>query len=454
MAHSGSMEDRQAIQWIMGILVGFSSRVFGWSTSNRTMSGYYRAETIPPWLCWTWTPSSLDTRPHRLFGLVQVFHRLMDFALTQDQEMIRATAEAFLADASPSAAVRQAMQTVSGFDVNTWNRIGEELGWCATAIPEELGGLGLTIIEQAILMEQMGRRLFCSPYFATACLAATALLQVGTSAARQRHLPAIAAGTLTAPLAFGERGLDWHPTTVTAIATPTSDGYRLSGRFQHVPDGASARLLLLPGRIAGENDVSLFAVPADSSGVEKLPHVTIDATRRLAEVRLNEVRIEVEAMVSMEGGIGEGLARTSAFAAIALAAEQLGGAQQCLDMTLAYIAERRQFGRSIASFQAVKHRCAEAMVRIEAARSAVLGAACAIVASPTTSNLLLESACAKALASDCFFHCAAEAVQLHGGVGFTWEYDPHLYLKRAQASSQWLGSSDTLRERVAAIVLD
>lgn len=390
----------------------------------------------------------------RLPGLVQVLHRLMDFALTQDQEMIRTTAEAFLADASPSAAVRQAMETVDGFDANAWSRVSEELGWCATAIPEDLGGLGLTIIEQAILMEQMGRRLFCSPYFATACLAATALLQVGTPAARQHYLPAIASGTLTATLAFGECGLDWNADTVTATAQPTAGGYCLSGHFQHVPDGASAQLLLLPGRVAGDDDISLFAVPADSTGIRKHPYVTIDATRRLAEIRLNEVQIEEAAIVSMNGCVGDGLTRTSALAAIALAAEQLGGAQQCLDMTLAYIAERKQFGRSIASFQAVKHRCAEAMVKIEAARSAVLGAACAVAASPPTGTLLLESACAKTLASDCFFHCASEAVQLHGGVGFTWEYDPHLYFKRAQASSQWLGSGDSLRERVAAILLD
>lgn len=378
----------------------------------------------------------------------------MDFALTQDQEMIRATAEAFLADASPSTAVRQAMATVDGFDATTWRRVGEELGWCATTIPEDFGGLGLTIVEQVILMEQMGRRLFCSPYFATACLAATALLQVGTPAARQRYLPAIASGTLTATLAFGECGLDGEAGTVTATARPSAGGFCLSGRFRHIPDGASAQLLLLPGRVAGNDDIALFAVPADSAGIQMHPHVTIDATRRLAEVRLNEVQIDEEAMVSMRGGVGDGLSRTSALAAIALAAEQLGGAQQCLDMTLAYLAERKQFGRSIASFQAVKHRCAEAMVKIEATRSAVMGAACTVAASPATETLRLESACAKALASDCFFHCASEAVQLHGGVGFTWEYDPHLYFKRAQASSQWLGSADALRERVAAILLD
>jgi alkylation response protein AidB-like acyl-CoA dehydrogenase len=378
----------------------------------------------------------------------------MDFALTPDQEMIRGTAEAFLADASPSVAVRQAIQTAAGYDESVWNQVSKELGWCATAIPEEFGGLGLTIIEQVILMEQMGRRLFCSPYFATACLAATALLQVGTTAAKERFLPPIASGTITATLAFGERGLNWCNSAVTAVATPLTDGYSLSGYFQHVPDGTSAQLLLVPGRILGRDEILLFAVPADVEGVDRHHCVTIDATRRLAEIRLNAVKIREDAIASTRIGIDDGLARTSALAAIALAAEQLGGAQQCLDMTLAYIAERHQFGRPISSFQAIKHRCAEAMVGIEAARSAVLGAACAVTASPTTRTLLLESACAKALASDCFFDCAAEAIQLHGGVGFTWEYDPHLYFKRAQASSHWLGDSATLRERVATLLLD
>jgi alkylation response protein AidB-like acyl-CoA dehydrogenase len=151
----------------------------------------------------------------------------------------------------------------------------------------------------------------------------------------------------------------------------------------------------------------------------------------------------------------DALRRTEALAAIALAAEQLGGAQQCLDLTLAYTTERVQFGRSIASFQAVKHRCAEMMVRIEATRSAVHGAARAVGAAQpiATGDLALEAACAKTFASETFFWCAQEAIQLHGGVGFTWDYDPQLYFKRAQASTHWLGDPDTLRERAAAALL-
>jgi alkylation response protein AidB-like acyl-CoA dehydrogenase len=265
-----------------------------------------------------------------LIGLAQV-SRPMDFALTSEQEMIRATAETFLADASPSAAVRRAMETEIGFDADVWNQVGKEFGWCAIAIPETFGGLGLTIIEQAILMEQMGRRLFCSPYFATACLAVPALLEVGTAAAREGHLPSIAAGEITATLAFGERGLDWDIDAVTATATPVAGGYSISGHFQHVPDGASAQLLLLPARIVGRDQVSLFAIPAATQGITTQPSMTIDATRRIAEVRLCELHAGENAIVSMPGNIGNGLARTSALAAIALAAEQLGAAQQCPD---------------------------------------------------------------------------------------------------------------------------
>lgn len=378
----------------------------------------------------------------------------MDFSLTPDQEMIRDTAEAFLADASSSAAVRQAMQTASGFDDDLWRRIGQELGWCATAIPEDFGGLGLSAVEQALLMEQMGRRLLCAPYFSTVCLAATALLELAGTAAKERYLPEIAAGTRTATVAFGESGIDWDADIVVARARVTEQGYVLDGCFRHVPDGATAELLVIPARIEGAGTLAAFAVPADTAGVHRLPHATLDATRRLAEVCLSHVHVPADMLIATGNGVADGLARTAARAAIALAAEQLGGAQQCLDLTLAYIAERHQFGRPIASFQAIKHRCAEMMVRIEAARSAVLGAACVAAATPSTGELILEAACAKTLAGDTLFHCAQEAIQLHGGVGFTWEYDPHLYFKRAQASGQWLGNSDTLRERVATALLD
>jgi len=391
-------------------------------------------------------------------GRVQPFEEAsapaMDFALTEDQEMIRASAESFLAAASPSAAVRRAMATPAGYDAALWEELAGKLGWCATTIAVDHGGLGLGMVEQALLMEQMGRRLLCAPFFSTACLAVTALQEAGDEAARARYLPDIAAGRLTASLAFATSGIEWIAGGPFGRAGRDGEDFVLTGRYRHVPDGATAGLLLLTAVVDDEPAPSLFALAGELPGLERQTLQTLDATRRLAEVRVAGLRVPAAARIGTPDRTVPGLERTSALAAIALAAEQLGGAQQCLDLTLAYIGERRQFGRTIASFQAVKHRCAELMVDIEASRSAVLGAACAASAAASTGELALEAACAKALASDAYFRCAQEAIQLHGGVGFAWEYDPHLYFKRAQASGQWLGSSARLCERVAAHLLD
>lgn len=378
----------------------------------------------------------------------------MDFTLTDDQEMIRASAESFLAAASPSAAVRRAMATPAGYDPELWQEVAGRLGWCATTIAVDHGGLGLGMVEQVLLMEQMGRRLLCAPYFATSCLAVPALQEAGDAAAQARYLPEIAAGRLTASLAFAIRGIEWIERGPFGHARRAGSDFILTGRYAHVPDGATAGLLLLTAIVDDEPAPSLFAVDGELPGLERQALRTLDATRRVAEVRVEGIRVPASARIGTVDSTAGGLERTSALAAIALAAEQLGCAQQCLDLTLAYVGERRQFGRTIASFQAVKHRCAQLMVDIEATRSAVLGAACVASTAASTEDLVLEAACAKALASDTCFRCAQEAIQLHGGVGFTWEYDPHLYFKRAQASGHWLGSSARLRERVAAHLLD
>ncbi len=380
----------------------------------------------------------------------------MDFALTSDQQKIRETAESFLAQASDSRAVRAAMRTECGYEPRVWSRIGQELGWCATHIPEAYGGLGLGWVEVALLMEQMGRRLLCAPFFSTVCLAANALMAAVDEQVSVRYLPEIASGGLTATLALAESGIDWRAEPVAATARRIGQRFVIDGRFRRVPDGAHAELILAPARLEDGGALGLFAIATEehAAGLSRTPLVTIDATRRIAEVSLAHVEVPAAALIAEGVRVDDGLRRASANAAIALAAEQLGGAQQCLDMTLAYTGQRVQFGRTIASFQAVKHQCAEMMVRIEAARSAAYGAACVAAAGPATEQLVLEAACAKTLASETFFFCAQEAIQLHGGVGFTWEYDPHLYFKRAQASSLWFGAPDLLRERVAAAILD
>ena len=371
--------------------------------------------------------------------------------------MIRDAAEKFLAEASASAMVRDAMTRESGFDPGLWERIARDMGWCGTGIPEHHGGLGLGMVELALLLEQMGRRLTCAPFFSTVCLAATALGEVADDAAQAHWLPRIAAGELRATLAWASGGVAWDANALGAIASRVGSGWRLDGRFAHVPDGASAESIFVVARIAGaqgDGEVGLFAVPADAAGLERVPLSTWDATRRLATLRLHGVELSGACRLDDPARTHDGLERTQALAGLLLAAEQLGGAQHCLDITLAYTAERVQFGQPIASFQAVKHRCAEMMVRIEATRSAVYGAAALAAGAPVTRELLMEAGSAKAQASDAFFHCAQEALQLHGGVGFTWEYDPHLYLKRAQAGSRWLGTPVQWRERIAAALLD
>ncbi|MFA5941176.1 MAG: acyl-CoA dehydrogenase [Sinimarinibacterium sp.] len=368
----------------------------------------------------------------------------MNLALTEDQIMIRDAAESFLADASDSTAVRRAMESATGHDAAVWQRIGAELGWCGIAIAEGFGGLGLGPVELTLIQEQAGRRLLCSPFFATVCVAATVLQQVGTDAAQEKYLPQVAAGTLRmgAPLVADAQA--WAAAAGPVRARQKGGGWVLDGVAHRLIDAASADVLLVTATLSG-GGLAIFLVPHPGAGVTVTPLTTWDTTRRFADAQLHNaaaVRIDDPARVD------EGTARIAALVRLYLAAEQLGGAQQCLDLTLAYTATRKQFGRAVAGFQAVKHRCAEMMVRIEALRSAIAGAA-ATAAGGDTAPMSTECAMARALANETFFWCAQEAIQLHGGVGFTWEYDPQLYFKRAQAAGHWLGTSDQLRDEIA-----
>jgi alkylation response protein AidB-like acyl-CoA dehydrogenase len=300
-------------------------------------------------------------------------------------------------------------------------------------------------------MEQMGRRLTCAPFFSTVVLASNALLLAGSEAAQARWLPRIAAGALRATLALAGQGVGLGAPGVTA--EHGAQGWTLDGQLALVPDGASAELLLVLARVDA-GSLGLFAVAGDAAGLTRTARPTWDLTRRLASVSLQRVLLDEAARVDAGALSLATLQQIEARAALLLAAEQLGGAQQCLDLTLAYTAERAQFGQKIAAFQAVKHRCAEMMVAIEGTRSLVYGAAALADSGGEPQTLRLEAGAAKALADEAFFFCAQEAIQLHGGVGFTWEYDPHLYFKRAQAGSQWLGRADQWREHIAAALLD
>lgn len=380
----------------------------------------------------------------------------MDFAFTEEQEELRATARSFLADHAGLDAVRAAMASETGFDPALWKRIGAELGWPALPIPKDQEGLGLGDVELVALLETTGEALLASPFFATAALAVPAILEAGDEAARARFLPAIAEGRTTATLllpgpfgggqdlAGSERG------RVEILAHAAGEGARLEGRARTVVDGHTADLLVVPARAEGAPDegaVDLFVVPGDAEGLARRPHVTMDSTRRLAEVTLDGVRVGADARLGRAGAAAGPLGRALDRAAIALAAEQVGGAERCLEMAVAYAKERVQFGRPIGGFQAVKHTLADVMVAVEAARSGVYAAAC--VAAARAPELPEMASLAKAKASDAYFRAAADALQVFGGVGFTWEHDVHLHLKRARAGEPLLGSPAFHRERVA-----
>lgn len=386
----------------------------------------------------------------------------MDFAFSDEQEMIRASAESFLADVSDSAAVRAAMASELGYDVELWQRLCGEMYWPAIHIPEVYGGLGLGYVELAILLEQMGRRLLCSPFFATACLATPALLLAGSEQQKTTWLPRIAAGQVTGTLAFASANR-WDAETVQVSVIAEGEGFLLNGTLAYVLDGHSADLLIVAARTpgsTGEAGISLFALAADSAGVEREALPTMDQTRRQARLQLNAVYLGAECLLGEFGTAWPQLERILQLACIGLAAEQTGGAQQALDLSVAYMQERQQFGRAIASFQALKHRAADMMLQVECARSAAYYAACVAqeLLDPAgdvqvAAELQLAAALAKAQCSEAFFHCAAESIQLHGGVGFTWEYDPHLYFKRARASESYLGAPALHRERIAVALL-
>ncbi|MEJ5057781.1 MULTISPECIES: acyl-CoA dehydrogenase family protein [unclassified Pseudomonas] len=386
----------------------------------------------------------------------------MEFAFTEEHLMIRDSAERFLAQASDSHAVRAAMNRPDAHDPEVWRRIGQELYWPALMVPERFGGMGLGFVELAILLEQSGRYLLGSPLFATACLATPALLLGHNESVQALWLSAIAAGETRATLAFASvPGL--QACSVQAVAKPCPGGWTLEGQYAQVIDGASADLLIVAARAPGtqgEQGIGLFVLPGDTPGVIRAPLATLDQTRRLARIEMHQVQVnEAQRLCSHEQGWSV-LRDTLLIGAIGLAAEQTGGAQQALDLTLAYIAERRQFKRTIASFQAIKHRCADMMLQVECARSAAYYAACVAQErldpggdTAVIQELEQAAATAKIHASEAFFHCAAESIQLHGGVGFTWEYDPHLYFKRARAGEHLLGSPTLHRERLAAHLL-
>ncbi|WP_406497162.1 acyl-CoA/acyl-ACP dehydrogenase [Streptomyces sp. NBC_01604] len=373
----------------------------------------------------------------------------MTLTFTEEQEELRASLRRFLTDKSPSEAVRHWMESEEGHDPAVWRQMAEQLGLQGLALPEKYGGAGGGAVELGIVLEEMGRALLPSPFFATVALAGQALTVSDDDAAKARWLPGIADGSLTATVAVAEESGSWRLEDVATAATVTADGdWTVLGTKMFVVDGHTADLLLVVART--DTGPGLFAVDATSPGVTRTRLDTLDPTRRLG-------RVDLDGAPAVRVGPDDGPGAATAFlctaldlAVVALAAEQVGGAQACLDAAVAYAKVRVQFGRPIGSFQAVKHKCADMLLAVEAARSATRHAAS--VAAEDRAELSVAAALAGAYCSEAYTHAAKENIQIHGGIGYTWEHDAHLYLKRAKSSEQLFGAPEAHRARLADLV--
>ena len=370
----------------------------------------------------------------------------MKLAVAAEQQELGDAVRRFLADRAPVSRVRELMETPDGIDPQVWQQAGAQLGLQGIAIPEEYGGAGFSFAEQAIVLEELGAALYGGPYLASAVLAATALLSGSDEGARRELLPGIASGQTVATLAVTEDDGSWDPAAVrltAAPAAPDGGGWILDGHKSFVLDGHIADLILVVA--ATGSGLSLFAVQSGAAGLDRRVLPTLDQTRKLARLEFRSV--SAARLIGAPGEAGAVLARTLDVAAIALAAEQLGGAQRALDMAVGYAKTRHQFGRPIGSFQAIKHRCADLLLEVSSLRSAVRYAAAAVA--EDSAEIPVVAALTKAYASDVYFHVAAENIQIHGGIGFTWEHDAHLYFKRAKSSELLLGDASYHRERLA-----
>lgn len=384
----------------------------------------------------------------------------MEFKFSEEQEMIRDTAAAFLAEVSTSEAVRAAMATESGYSPELWNRICEEMFWQAIHIPEEYGGMGLGYVELVAMLEQMGGHLLCAPFYSSVCLGVNALLVAGNEAQKSHYLPLITAGQ-TATLAYTGTSGRWDAETVDVVCEPDGEGFRLNGRYRYVVDGHTAQLLIVAARqpgTQGRDGISLFVLAADTAGIRREWLPTMDQTRKQAQLTFDNVFVEAAALMGEAGRSWPALEKIIDLATIAIAADQVGGSQRVLDSTVDFLQERVQFGRVIASYQAVKHKAADMMVKVEAGRSAIYYAACvadeAMSGGALGDELADAASVAKAWCSDAYFFNAGTGIQLHGGVGFTEEYDIQLYFKRAKSTETFLGNGAYHRERLASQLLD
>jgi len=366
----------------------------------------------------------------------------VNFAFSDEQEELRTIVRQFLEAKSPESAVREQMETEVGFDAEVWSQMAEQLGLQSLIIPEAYGGQGFGYVELTVVLEEMGRFLLCAPFFSTVVLATNTLLVAGDEQACASYLPGIADGSTIATLALTEANGRWDESGIEATATASGDAWTITGEKMFVPDGHVANLILVAARTPA--GVSLFAVDGDAAGLTRTALPTMDQTRKQARLTFEGTPAT---LVGTDGAGWETLSTVLDLAAVGLAAEQVGGAQACLDMAVEYAKVRVQFGRPIGSFQAIKHKCADMLLEVESAKSAAYYAGWC--ASEMNDELPSVASLAKAYCSEAYFHAAAENIQIHGGIGFTWEHPAHLYFKRAKSSELLFGDPTYHRELLA-----
>ena len=364
----------------------------------------------------------------------------MNFAFSEEQEELRKVVRQFLDARSPEAEVRRLMDTTEGYDPDVWKQMGDQMGLQGLIVPEEYGGSGYTYVELTVVLEEMGRALLCAPFFSTVVLAANTLIHAGSEDAKAKYLPAIASGAAIATVAFTEENGRWDEAGVTLTAG--ADG-TLNGTKMFVIDGHTADCIAVLARKA-DGGLGLYAVPGDASGLTRTPLSTMDQTRKQARLEFNGVQGEE---ISKSGFGWSDFSTVLDLASVGLAAEQVGGAQKVLDMSVEYAKVRVQFGRPIGSFQAIKHKCADMLLEVESAKSAAYYAGWC--AAELNDELPSVASLAKAYCSEAYFHSAAENIQIHGGIGFTWEHPAHLYFKRAKSSELLFGDPTYHRELLA-----
>ena len=368
----------------------------------------------------------------------------MRFSFTPEQDEFRTSLRRALEARSPTKEVRRLMATEQGFDREGWKKLNQEMGLTAVHIPEAYGGGGFGYGELGIVLEEMGRNLLCAPFFSTAVLATTAILNAGTEEQKKALLPGIAAGDVAATFAFSEdSGLN-DAASVAMTATASGGTYKLDGTKSFVLDGHTADLIVVLARkpgSKGEDGLSIFTVDGKAAGLDRRLLKTMDETRKLARLTFKGVEAR---LLGAEGMAAGPFAKTLQQVIVCLANEMVGGAERLREDALAYVQMRMQFGRALASFQTMKHKAADMLVDVELAKSAAYYAAAALDESDPEVPML--ASLAKASASEAYLQTAIHAVQMHGGIGFTWDNDTHLWFKRAKSSEILFGDANQHRE--------